>query len=139
MSITHIPTREEECAERLTGPGKQLLSLLVLGEVLLPLVNFRTDTLGQKHLQYQLSYFDGCILKWFQLLHLVWKVLSGSCSFAVSLSDFCLSCLRCGWCSTLGGLGGLQGKQCQCLGTHWNLTFWPLLYFEVALAEFPLL
>lgn len=88
MNATHIPTPEEECAERLTGPGKQLLSLLVLGEVSLPLINFRTDTLAQKHLQCQHSYVDSCILKWFQLLHLVLKVLSGSCSFAVPISDF---------------------------------------------------
>lgn len=103
MNTTHIPTCEEEYAERLTGPGKQLLSLLVLGEVLCSLVNFRTDTLAQKHLQYQHSYVDGCIFKWFQLLHLVLKVLSGSCSFAVAFSDFCLSCLRRWGCAAHGG------------------------------------
>lgn len=104
MNATHIPTHEEECAERLTGPGKQLLSLLVLDEVSLPLVNFRTDTLAQKHLQCQHSYVGGCILKWFQLLHLVLKVPSGSCSFAVAISDFCLSCLRRCGCAAHGGI-----------------------------------
>lgn len=35
------------------------------------------------------------------------------------------------------GVGGLRGEQCQCLDTLWNLTFWPLLYFKVALVELP--
>lgn len=46
MNPSYIHRPEELCAERLTGPGEQLLNLLVLGEVSLLLINFRTDTLS---------------------------------------------------------------------------------------------
>lgn len=98
VNPNHTRMPEEVCAERLTGPGKQLLNLLVLGEVSLPLINFRTNTLSQKHFQCQHSCVDICILKWFQLLYLFLKIFSGSCIFSVALKSFCLSCLRrCGY------------------------------------------
>lgn len=133
MSTTHISRCEEECAERLTGPGKELLSFLVLGEALLPLVNFRTDTLAQKHLQYQHSYFDGCIL---QLLHLVLKVLSGICSFAAALSDFCLSRLRRCGCAAHGGTWRSPGEAMSVSRHTLGLD---ILASSVSLAELSLL
>lgn len=97
-----IQTPGEVCAERLTGPGKHLLNLLILGEVSLLLINFRTDTLSQKHFQCQHSCVDVCMLNGLNSCICFWKIFFCSCSFVVAFTSFCLSCWRRCGCATNG-------------------------------------